>query len=130
MSTVFPAAVRMCAAVEPPAPLPMMQKSNCERLRAPRTRSSALRRFMSAGPVAEQPGRGEDRVLDELAVGRQRARNHGAAGSQLVGIRGGHGMVRTLDVAAGREREDGVAERLVVALEADHGPALSAQVPA
>src|SRR5262249_10824760 len=113
MSTVFPAAVGTCAAVEPPAPLPMMQTSNCGRWRAPRTWSSALRRFMSAGPVPEQPGGGEDGVLDELAVGRQRARDHRAARPQLVGIRGRHGMVRAFDVAVRREREDGVAEWLV-----------------
>jgi len=108
----LPAAVRTWAALPPPAPLPMMQTSKGSvRLRSPRTSS------------------GDDQVLEHLGAGRDRT-GHQDAARELVRVGRRHGMVGALVVAVLGAREDRVAERLVVALEAEHPPAAEPVVAA
>src|SRR5262249_41234476 len=54
----------------------------------------------SGGSVGEGFGEGDDRLLDALALGRERARDDGAGGVALVGVRRRHGMVGALAILA------------------------------
>src|SRR5207244_4364083 len=65
------------------------------------------------------------RLLDALTVGRERA-----WARELVGVRGGHRMVRPLVVPVLRGGVDRVPERLIIALEAEERPAEGAPVSA
>src|SRR5262245_63780439 len=92
-STLFPAAVSTCAAVPPPAPLPMMQKSKgAVRLRFPRTSSFAIESL-----TAEEAGGCDDRILDVGRIVRDRTRREHPV-SQLVGMGRRHGAVLGLVV--------------------------------
>src|SRR6185369_8118869 len=91
-STFLPAgaAVSTCAAVPPPAPLPMMKTSKRSSRVLPRTSSFFLLRAISVSPaasVAEDDARDvRDRLLHALCVGRERLRLKDAAGADLVGV--------------------------------------------
>src|SRR6185369_418246 len=122
MSTLSPALVSTYAAAEPPAPLPMITTSKRSRVVLPRTFGTADGRPMSA-PEARRLGKllgaGEPDQDRAQEVGHRLAE----PGAVVVRIERRVRFVRPLPIVADGRVEDGVAERLAVAVEAGELPA-------
>src|SRR5512143_3363348 len=115
-----PTTVNARAAMEPPAPLPMMIRSNWLRVVLPRTPGTF------DGNVLMRTLPWEVRCARRGDLDQQRqelVRDRVDAAEVLIGIGGGIRLVSALVVARGRRVEYGVPQWLTVAVIADEVPA-------